>query len=81
LLAIGGIPLLKLTLLWSTGDKGANTAFEDTACQEDPVLATLAPDADVGSQSDYLPLVTAAGVLLLEADHVPQSYLGDHWLS
>jgi len=72
---------LKSTPLWPAGDKGANTAFEYTAWQEDPVLAALAPDADIGPEPDYLPLVAATGMLFLEADHVPQSYLGDHWLS
>lgn len=75
------IPLLISTLLWPAGDKGPDTAFEYTACQEDPALATLAPDADVYPEPDYLPLVTATGVLLLEADHVSQPYLGDHWLT
>ena len=45
------------------------------------MLAALAPDADISTEPDYLPFIAAAGVLLLEADDVAQSYLGDHWLS
>ena len=58
-----------------------DAALEDTPCQEDAALASLAPDADVGPEPYHLPLVTATGMLLLEADHVSQSYLGNHWLS
>jgi len=42
------------------------------------MLTTLAPDSDIGTESDYLPFIAAAGVFLLETDDVAQSYLGDH---
>ena len=42
------------------------------------MLTALAPDSDVGTEPDYLPFIAAAGVLLLEADDVAHSYLGDH---
>ena len=61
--------------------KSLDAALEDTPCQEDVTLASLTPDADVGSEPYHLPLVTATGVLLLEADHISQPYLGNHWLS
>ena len=44
------------------------------------MLASLAPDADVGSEPYHLPLVAATGMLLLEAYHISQPYLGNHWL-
>jgi len=55
-----------------------DAALEDTACQEDATLASLAPDTDIGPEPYYLPLVAATGVLLLEADHISQPYLGNH---
>ena len=54
-------------------------AFEDTACDEDPVLALKTLNADIGTEPDYLPLIAATGVLLLEANHVPQPYLHNHF--
>ena len=67
--------------LRSTGDEIPDSALENTACQENAVLASLAPDTDVGPESYHLPLVTAAGVFFLEANHISQPYLGNHWLS
>ena len=63
------------------GHKDPDSALEDTARQEYPTLTALAPDADIGPEPDYLPFIAIAGVLLLEANDVAQSYLGDHWLS
>ncbi len=34
---------------------------------------------DIGADSDYLPLVAATGVLLLEANHITQLYLHNHF--
>ena len=35
-------------------------------------------NADVGTEPDYPPLRAAAGVLLLETDHITQFYLHNH---
>ena len=53
-------------------------AFEDTACDEDPVLALKTLNADIGTEPDYLPLIAAVGVLFLEANLVVQLYLSNH---
>lgn len=45
------------------------------------MLTSLAPDSNIGSEPYHLPLVTATRMLLLEADHISQPYLGNHWLS
>ena len=58
--------------LLTSGNKGANSALEGTALQEYPALALEAFNADVGSYPDHLPLIAAAGVLLLEADDIAQ---------
>jgi hypothetical protein len=75
------IDSLLCVVLWPTGDESPDAALEDSACQEDAALASLAPDTDVGSESYHLPLVTTTWMLFLEADHVSQPYLGNHWLS
>jgi len=67
--------------LRAPGHEGPDSALESTARQQYATLATLAPDADICPEADNLPLKAAAGVLLLEADHVAQPYLGNHQLS
>ena len=42
------------------------------------MLASEAFNPDVSPQPDHLPLITAAGVLLLEANHITQLYLHNH---
>ena len=42
------------------------------------MLAFEAFNPDIGADSDYLPLVAATGVLLLEANHITQLYLHNH---
>ena len=42
------------------------------------MLAFKALNSNVGAEPDYLPLVTAARVLLLEANHISQLYLHNH---
>ena len=42
------------------------------------MLAFKALEANISAESDYLPLIAAAGVLLLKANHVPQLYLHNH---
>ena len=62
-------------LLLSAGDKGFDSAFKDTAFNKNPVLALKTLNADIGTESDHLPLIAAAGVFFLEANHVAQLYL------
>lgn len=50
-----------------------DTAFECAPFHKHIALAFEAPDADVSTYSDHLPLVVAAGVFLLETDDVTQS--------
>ncbi len=35
-------------------------------------------DPNVGTEPDYLPLIVAAGVLLLQANYIAQIYLDNH---
>ena len=42
------------------------------------MLALEALNANIGTEPYYLPLVTAAGVLLLQANHITQVYLHNH---
>ena len=69
------MPLLGLHLLLSSIDKVLNSTLKDTTCQKDTTLALKAFNADISPESDYLPLIAAAGVLLLEADYIAQLYL------
>jgi hypothetical protein len=50
-------------------------ALELMPFQQYPALAAAAFDPDVSAQSHDLPLVAAAGVLLLEAHHIPKAHL------
>jgi len=58
--------------LFRTGDYRFYPAFEGTAVEEDPALAFKALNADIGTEPDNQPLIAAAGVLFLEADHVTE---------
>ena len=42
------------------------------------MLAFKAPNPNISTEPDDLPLITAAGVLLLEANHITQLYLHNH---
>ncbi len=42
------------------------------------MLAFKAFDSNISAEPDYLPLIAAAWVLLLEADHITQPYLRNH---
>jgi hypothetical protein len=65
--------------LLTSGDKFFDTALEDCPLQQDPALALEAFNPDVGAHPNHLPLITAAGVLLFEADHIAQPYLQGHY--
>jgi len=67
--------------LLTSGNEGFDPAFKDAALKENTALAFEALNPDVSSQPDYLPLIAAAGVLLLEADYITQFYLHNHFLA
>jgi len=64
--------------LFSSGNKGFNPALKGAALKENPPLALEALNPDVSAHPDYFPLIATAGMLLLEADYVPQLYLHNH---
>jgi hypothetical protein len=59
-------------LLVSSGNEFFNPPLEYAALQKNPALALEAFNPDISPQSDHLPLIAAAGVLLLEADDIAQ---------
>jgi hypothetical protein len=75
---LGQVNCLIRQSLLSWGDKGLNAALKDAALKEYPALALKAFDSDISPEPDYLPLIAAAGVLLLEANRIAQLYLQDH---
>ena len=56
--------------LRSSGNEGFNSALKDTAPEENMVSAFKALKPNVSTESDYPPLIAAAGVLLLETNHI-----------
>ncbi len=54
----------------SSGDKGFDSTLKDDAVKKDIVLTFKAFNADVSAEPDYLPLIAATGVLLLEANYI-----------
>ena len=64
--------------LLSSGNEGCNPALKDTSLKEDTVPTFEAVNPYISAESDDLPLITAAGVLLLETNHVTQLYLHNH---
>jgi hypothetical protein len=51
-------------------DNLPDSTLENMPLQENAATALETLDADIGSQSDHLPLVTAAGVDLLQANYI-----------
>jgi len=64
--------------LFTPGNKLFHPAFKDTSLQKDTVLAFKTFNPDISAESDYLPFVTAARMLLLEADDITQLYFHNH---
>jgi len=64
--------------LLSSGNEGFNSALKDTPLEENTVPAFKALNPNVSTQPDYLPLIAAAGVFLLETNHIIQLYLHNH---
>ena len=44
------------------------------------MLALKALNPYISAEPDYLPLIATTGVLLLEANHITQLYLHNHFL-
>jgi len=55
-----------------------DSAFKYAALKKDTVLAFQAFNAYIRTKSDYLPFIAAAGMLLLEANHITELYLHNH---
>jgi len=55
-----------------------NSALKDASLQKNTALAFKAFNPDISPQPHYLPLIAAAGVLLLQANHITQFYLHSH---
>lgn len=53
-------------------NEGFNPALKGAALKEHAALALEALKANISPQPDHLPLIAAAGVLLLETDPVAQ---------
>ncbi len=64
--------------LLSSGNEGFDPTLKDTSFKENMVPTFKALNPNVSAESDYLPLIAAAGVFLLEANHVTQPYLHNH---
>jgi hypothetical protein len=61
-----------LALFFSMRNEVFEPALEGAALEENAALALEALKTDISPQPDHLPLIAAAGVLLLEADPVAQ---------
>ena len=70
--AQSGEPLL------SSGNEVFNSTLKDTSPEENTVPTFKALNLNVSTEPDYLPLIAAAGVLLLETNHITQLYLHKH---
>jgi len=66
--------------LLSPGDKGFNSALKDAALKQDTALAFKTLNPYIRAQPDYLPLITATGVFLLQSDYIAQLYLHNHFI-
>ena len=62
-----------------SGNKGHNPALKNTPLKENTPLATETLYTDIGTQPDHPPLIAATGMLLLETNHISQSYLHHHF--
>ncbi len=52
--------------------------LKDAALEENTVPTFKALNPNVSTEPNYLPLIVAAGVLLLEANYITQFYLHNH---
>jgi len=60
------------------GNEGFNSTLKDTSFKENTMPTFKALNPNVSTEPDYLPLIAAAGVLLLETNHITQLYLHNH---
>ncbi len=56
--------------LLSSGNEGCNSELKDASLEENTVSTFKALNPNVSTEPDYLPFIAAAGVLLLEANHI-----------
>jgi len=64
--------------LFPSGNEGFDPALKDATLKEDTALAFKALNANISPNSNHLPFITAAGMFLLEANHITQPYLHNH---
>jgi len=57
---------------------GFNSAFKNSAFEENFMLATKTPETNVGSKSDYFPVVTSARMFFPETDDITEFYFQCH---
>lgn len=55
-----------------------NSALKDASLKENTVSTFKALDPNVGTEPDYLPLIVAARVLLLQVNYITLLYLDNH---
>ena len=56
--------------LLSSGNEGFNSTLKGASLEENMVPAFKALKPNVSTESDYPPLIAAAGVLLLETNYI-----------
>ncbi len=72
--------MMRRAILRTPGNEGSDSSLKNRAFQHHPVLTFEADDADIGAQTVHLPVITAAGMLFFEADHIAQFDFHNHWL-
>jgi len=63
-------------LLWwgRVGVNSLDSALKDSALKKNAVLTFKTFNAYISAEPDYLPFIAAAGMLLLEANNITESY-------
>jgi hypothetical protein len=60
------------------GNKSLEPSVEGVSLEKHPSLALEAPDADIGANSYYLPLMAAAGMCFAQPDHIADLHIHSH---
>jgi len=64
--------------LFPSGNEGFDSALKDATLKKDTALAFKALNTNISPKPHYLPFITAAGMFLLEANHITHLYLHNH---
>jgi hypothetical protein len=70
-----------LRLFLGAKDKELNPSFKDGSLQQYPVIAFLAFDADIRTQSNHTPFIGSAGMHLPQAYNIAKLDFHDHHLA